>query len=187
MFNSADQITSTARNSMTSQLNLATSLTGSMLESMEKFMGLNLQAAKATVENSINNAQHLMLAKDPQEFFATSAQQAQPQTDIVLTYARHLATIASGAHFELSKVAESQISESGRNVTDMINELSKHAPAGSENMISTFKSVIDNTSSGFSQLNRTAKAAVEAMESNVNAASSQIAQATAKTSSRSKK
>lgn len=188
MLNAPEQLTAVARTQLASQLQLATAVTDSMIESMEKVVGLNLQAAKATLESSVGSVQQLLSIKDPQEFLSASSAQAQPQTDIMLTYARHLASIATSTQVELAKAAETQVTESSRQMVSMLDEISRFAPAGSETAVSMMKSAIDNVSSGYAQLNRSAKVAIEAMESNMNAASSQLNQlATAKSPARAKK
>lgn len=187
MLNSTEQLTAAARAQLESQLHLATSVTDSMLESIEKVVGLNLQAAKATLESSVGGAQQLLAIKDPQEFMSASATHAQPQADILLTYARHLASIATDTHLELAKAAENQVSESSRQLVSMLDELSKFAPAGSDSAMSMMKSAIDNVSSGYSQLNRSAKVAIEAMESNMKTASAQLNQLAIKPAARTKK
>ena len=186
MFNTAEQFTAAARAQMEAQLNLATSFSDSMIDGVEKLMGLNLQAAKAGLENSIANAQQLLAARDPQELFATASQQAQPQAEIALTYARHLGTIARGKQKEFAQAAESQINEQSRQMVAMLDDVTKSAPAGSETAVSMMKSAIDNASSGFTQFSRSAKVAIDAMESNLDNAVAQMSNVTAK-ATRSKK
>ena len=180
MFNTAEQFTAAARAQMEAQLTLATSVSDSMIDGVEKLMGLNLQAAKAGLESSIANAQQLLTAKDAQELFATASQQAQPQAEIALTYARHLTTIARGKQKEFAQAAESRISENSRQLVAMLDDVTRNAPAGSETAVSMMKSAIDNASNGFSQLSRSAKVAIDTMESNLDSAVAQMSQATAK-------
>lgn len=166
-----EQFSAAARNQLESQLSLTTALTDKMIDSMEKMMGLNLQAAKATMEASVANAHKLLSAKDPQEFFSLSAAQAQPQAEMVMTYGRHLASIATSTQAELSKTAESQLSDNSRKLASMFDEVSKHAPAGSENAVAMMKTAFDNASAGYEQITKSTKMAVEAMETNMSAAS----------------
>lgn len=185
MLSSPEQLAAATRAQLATQLNLATALTDSMIVSMEKVVGLNLQATKATLESSVSNAQHLLTLKDPQELL--SATQSQPQADIAATYARHLTSIATNTHLELSKAVENQLTESSRHLVSMLDELGKMAPAGSEGAMSMMKSAIDNVSSGYAQLNRSTKVAIEAMESNMNAAGSQLNQVVTKSTGRAAK
>jgi len=187
MISSTEQFSAAARSQIASQLSFTTSLTDKMMESMEKMVGLNLQAAKATLEASVNSAQKILSAKDPQEFFSLTANQAQPQAELALTYGRHLASIASSTQIELTKVAESQIAENSRKLNSLFDKASEMAPAGSESAIAIMKSALDNANSSYEQISKNTKLAVEAIESNINAAATQLSQATSKTGSRSKK
>ena len=88
---------------------------------------------------------------------------------------------------EFTKAAESQIAENNRKLVSMFDEASKLAPAGSENAVAMMKSTLETASSGYEQLTKSTKMAVEAMESNINAAATQLTQAASKASGRSKK
>ena len=163
------QIAATARNKIQAQLNLANNLTDMLLGSLQKMIGLNLNAAKAGLETSLAGTQRLLSARDPQEFFSLSAHQAQPHAEIALTYSRHLASIASVAQAELSRVTEDQMSQASRNIVSLINELEKLAPAGSESTLSLMKSALDNVRANIAQLARSSKIAVETMEHHMKA------------------
>ena len=175
MLNSTEQLATAARKQIDAQLQLATSVAGSMISGMEKFAGLNLQAARASVEASIGSAQNLLAAKDPQEFFSTAYNQSQPQTDIALTYGRHLSSIASSTQQDLTRAAETQITANSRQLVALLDDLTRVAPAGSETALSMMKSAIDNVSSSYAQLNKSAKVAIDAIESNMQAAGARIA------------
>ncbi len=177
MPNSTEALTTAARTQLDTQLQLATSIAGSLIDGMEKVAGLNLQAAKASFNASIGNAQHLFAAKDPQEFFSLASNQAQPQTDIALTYGRHLSSIASGAHNDLSRAAETQINAHSRQLIAMLDNIARLAPAGSETTLTMLKSGIDSISSSYAQLNKSAKVAIETIESSMESASARIANA----------
>ncbi len=187
MLTSHEQFTAAARAQLESQLQLATAVTDSMIGNMEKVIGLNMQAAKASLEQSVGNVQQLLTVKDPQEFFTLSSSQSQPHADIVLTYARHFASIATTTQVELAQAAESQVTESSRQLVSLLDSVGKVAPAGSDTALSMMKSAIDNVSSGYAQMNRSAKVAIEAMEHNMNAASTQLNQLAAKPAARTKK
>ena len=158
------QISAAARNKIQAQLSLTNNLTDALLDSLQKMVGLNLNAAKACLETSLAGAQRLLTARDPQEFFSLSAHQAQPHAEIALTYSRHLASIASVAQVELTRVTEDQMSQASRNIVSLIDELEKLAPAGSESTLSLMKSALDNIRAGIAQLARNSKIVVETME-----------------------
>ena len=187
MFSLQDQFSAATKANFEAQLALITSLTGKAFESVEKIIELNLAAVKSSMEESSVNAKQLLSAKDPQEFMALTASQAKPSAEKVLAYSRHVAGIASNAQAEFTRAAEEQIAETSRKVSALVDDVSKNAPAGSENVISMMKSVISNANAGFEQLSKTTKQAVQTMEANVSSATTQFEQAAEKATVRAKK
>ena len=181
MFAIPEQFSNATKANFESQFAIFSSLTTKAFEGMEKLVELNLTAAKASLEESSITTRQLLAAKDPQEFFALTAAQAQPTAEKALSYGRQVAAIAAGTQAEFTKAAEAQIAETNRKVITLVDEVTKNAPAGSENVVAAIKASIGNANAGYEQLTKTTKQAVEAMETNVNAAVSQFAQAVPKT------
>jgi phasin family protein len=184
MFSFPEQFSAATKTNFEAQLALITALTNKAFESVEKVIDLNMNVAKASLEESTANVQQLMSAKDPQEFFSLSSAQAQPTAEKAFAYSRHLASIASSAQAEFAKAAEAQIAETNRKVIALVDEVSKNAPAGSENAIAFVKSAIGNANAGYEQVTKTTKQAVEALETNMNTAANQLFQAAAKANGR---
>jgi len=180
MFAIPEQFSNATKANLESQFALLSSLTSKTFESMEKLVELNINTARATLSDGSSSARQLLAAKDPQEFFQLSAAQAQPTAEKALTYSRQLASIASGTGAEFSKAAESQIVEANRKVIALVDEVSKNAPAGSETFVAAVKTAISNANAGYEQFSKTTKQAVEALESNMNAAISQYSNVAAK-------
>ncbi len=180
MFSIPEQFSSATKTNLEAQFALFSSLTSKAFEGIEKIVELNLTAAKATLEESTAAAKQLLSAKDPQEFFSLSAAQAQPSAEKAIAYGRHLAAITSGTQAEFSKAAESQIAETNRKVLSLVEEVTKNAPAGSENAVAILKSAIGNANAGYEQFSKTSKQAVEAIEANLASAVNQFTQAAEK-------
>lgn len=187
MFTVPDQFSTVAKANLEAQLSMFTNLTSKAFESMEKMVDLNLNIAKASLEDTSIAAKQLMTAKDPQEFFSLTAAQAQPTAAKAIAYGRHLAGIATSAHAEFTRAAEEQIAETGRKVSTLVEDASKNAPAGSENLMALMKSAIGNANAGYEQFSKSTKQAVEVMETNMNTAVSQFSQAAEKTAHRARK
>src|SRR4051812_2260347 len=187
MISFQEQFSAATKTQFEAQLAILTALTSKTFESVEKVIDLNLNVAKASFEESTANAQQLLAAKDAQEFFSLSTAQAQPNAEKALAYGRHLAGIASSVQAEFTKAAEAHIAETSRKVVALVEEVSKNAPAGSENAIAFLKSAIGNANAGYEQLSKTTKQAVEAIEGNINNATTQLSQAAVKATSRAKK
>ena len=184
MFSFQEQLSAATKSNMEAQVALMTAFTSKAFESVEKIIDLNMNVAKVSLEESAANVQQLLSAKDPQEFFSLSAAQAQPTAEKAFSYSRHLAGIVSGTQAEFTKAAEAQIAETNRKVIALVEELSKNAPAGTENAVAFMKSAIDSANSGYEQLTKTTKQAVEAFETNINSAATQFTQAAAKNTGR---
>ena len=184
MFSVPEQFSAATKANFDAQLALITTLTGKAFEGVEKFVELNINAAKASLEESTANTKQLLGAKDAQEFFSLSTSQAQPTAEKVLAYSRHLANIASSTQAELTHAAEVQIAETNRKVLALVDEISKNAPAGSEQFVSFVKTAVNNANSGYENLSKTTKQAVEALEANLNNTVTQISEATSKATPR---
>ena len=187
MFAIPEHFSNATKANFEAQIALLTELTNKTFESVEKIVDLNINVVKASLEESTAAAKQLLSAKDAQEFFSLTAAQAQPNAEKALAYSRHLANIASSAQSEFTKAAETQFAENSRKVIALVDEVTKHAPAGSESAVAFIKSTIGNVNAGYEQFSKTAKHAVDTIESNLNTAATQFVQAAEKTGNRAKK
>ena len=181
MFSLPEEFSAATKSHFEAQLAMITALTSKAFESVEKIVDLNMNAVKASLDESTVAAKQLIAIKDPQELIALTTAQAQPTADKAMAYSRHLASIASSTQAEFTKAAETQIAETNRKVLALVEEVSKNAPAGSEQLVAMMKSAIGNANAGYEQLTKTTKQAVEAMEGNLNNAVAQFSQAAEKT------
>lgn len=180
MYTVPEQFSSATKANLEAQMALLTSITGKAFENFEKLIDLNMNVAKTSFDESSVAAKQLLAAKDPQEFFKLSAEKAQPTAEKFVAYGRHLANIASSAQAELTKSAESQITETNRKVLSLFEEISKNAPPGAQNLVEMFKTAISTANASYDNLNKTTKQAIEAMETNFTSAVNQVTQATGK-------
>lgn len=182
MFTIPEQFSSATKANFEAQIAMITALTNKAFESVERVVELNMTAAKASLEESTVAAKQLLSAKDPQEFFSLTTAQTKPTAEKALAYGRHLANIASTAQAEFTQVAETQIAETNRKVLSLIEEVTKNAPAGSENVVAMIKTAMGNANAGYEQLTKTTKQAVETMESNINTAANKFSEVSNKVS-----
>lgn len=175
-----EQFSAAAKTNFESQLALMTALTGKAFESVEKVIELNMNVARAALEENTDKARQLLAAKDPQEFIALTTSQVQPTAEKATAYGREVMTIVSGLQAEVTKAAENQMGEHSRKLASLVDEVSKSAPAGSENVVAFMKTAIANANTGYEQLTKSTKQAVEAMGTNMNNAATQMTQAASK-------
>jgi phasin family protein len=196
MFPINEQFISAVKTSFDAQLSVVTALTTKAIESAEQVVDLNFATAKASLEDSAVGARQMLAAKDPQELLAVTTAQAQPavakaiaysreltgitaatQAEITGTFRRELAAIASAAQAEITHTAIEKIAETGRKISVLVDEISKTAPAGSENVVAVLKSAVDHAAAGYEQFAENAKRAAEAMEANLTTAMNQVSPA----------
>ncbi|MGH8808937.1 MAG: TIGR01841 family phasin [Noviherbaspirillum sp.] len=176
MFPTQDQISAATKANFEANLALYTALSNKTLESVEKLLTLNLTAVKASMEESSAATKQILSAKDAQEFLSLVGAQAKPNFEKAIAYNNHLSSIASNAQAEFTKLTEARIVETSRKVTALVDEAAKKAPAGSETVFALLKTAFGNASSGYEQLAKTGKQAVEAIEANLNSTGNQFAQ-----------
>src|SRR5438309_1610889 len=103
MFSIPEQFSAATKANFEAQLALITALTNKTFEGVEKLVDLNINVAKASLEESTVVAKQLIAAKDAQEFFALSAAHIQPNAEKAIAYGRHVASIASSTQAEFTK------------------------------------------------------------------------------------
>jgi phasin family protein len=153
-----------------SQLDALFALSHTMFEATEKLVDLNLAATKALLEESAEKTQVMLGVKDPQELLTVGSGLAQPALEKVVSYNRNVYGIASGAGADLSKIFETQIAQSNKQIADMIELASKNTPTGAEPAVSMVKSALAAANTAYDTFSKATKQAVDMAESNFNAA-----------------
>ena len=163
---SNQRLIAAASDQLQAQLALTTALTSTLLASTEKLAGLNLQAGKASLDASLNQWRQFMSM--PQSTPSTAA--GGRHTDIAALYFKHLGGIASAAQSEAFDAVEAQLNRTSRQWIRLLDDLADTSPGGSDTMLAMMKSAIDNVSSGFAQLNKSARVAQNALRPDAMAA-----------------
>lgn len=182
IFPANEQITNLFKANLEAQISAATSVTGTAVESLQKLVELNLNAARASLEDSTAITKQLMTAKDMQEFMSLSVSQAQPTLAKAMSYGRHLAEIATAAQDSLSRATTEQMAETKSRMHEIVDDAAKHTPTGSNNVMDMMQMAINTANANYQRLNRTAQQAAEQAQANMNTALNQFVQAASQTS-----
>ena len=150
------------------QMDAAIALSQTWFDAAERLMELNLAAAKATLEESVERTQALLSVRDVQELLALSGGMTQPTLEKAVSYSR----IANGAGTEVSRIVDAQIAETNKKVAQLIDFAAKNSPAGSETGVSMLKSAVAAANTAYDTFARASRQAVAMAESNVSAATS---------------
>ncbi len=180
MFSNTEQFSNATKALFESQLAVFNKLTSKTVESVEKVVALNMAAVKASAEEGLAIAQKMSDAKNPQALMELGSSQVKFNAEKAAVYSHHFAEIAAGLQAEFTKAAEKQLADTKNKVETLIDDVSKHAPKGSENAIAMLKNAINNANAGMEQLSKVTKQAVETVEAQVVKATDEFAQAVEK-------
>ena len=153
-------------------------LTQKAFEGVEKLVELNVQATKAALAETANNAQAVMGVKDAQELLALQASMVQPLAEKTAAYSRHLYDIAQSAGAEISKTFEGQTAEAQKKFADLVESATQNAPAGSETAVTMMKSAMTAANTAFESVQKAVKQAGDMAETNFNTVSDSALSAT---------
>jgi len=140
----------------------------------EKLANINAGAVKSVFEDSIANTRALLGAKDVQEFVTLQSAFAQPAIEKAIAYSRSVYEATTEANAELSKVAERRVAEWNENFVQLLDKVSKNAPAGSDVAVAAVKSMLAAGNAAYDNLTKVAKQATEIAEANVAAATETV-------------
>lgn len=146
-------------------------------EGVEKLVELNLQAVRATMAESAEQAKALLAAKDAQEMFALQSAYFQPAAEKASAYGRQVYEITSATQAEVAKLMESQFNATQQKVAALVDTAIKNAPAGSENAAALIKSAMTAANNAVESVQKAAKQAVGVAEANFEAMSQTAANA----------
>lgn len=133
----------------------------------ERLAALNLNTARAMLEDGVATTKTLMSAKDAQELAGLQAKVAQPMVDKAVAYARSVYEIAAEGQQEFAKLFEGQIAEMNKTFNAALEQAAKAAPAGSEGVFAAIKSSVETANSLYDNAAKAAKQAAEAAEANI--------------------
>ena len=143
------------------------SVANTALASAERIAALNLNAARATLEDAASGVKSVLSAKDPKEALAVQSSLAQPAVEKAVAYSRSVYEITQQTQQELAKMVEAQFGDFQKSMATMVETASKSAPAGSEGAVAAIKSAIAAANSAFGNMNTVAKQFSDAAQANI--------------------
>lgn len=147
-------------------------------EGIEQLLTLNLQAARAAMGESAEQAKAMMTAKDAQSLAALQADLVQPTTEKVTAYGRQVYDIAANTQSEVSKLVESQMTTAQQKILALVDSAVKNAPSGGEASLAMVKQAVTAANGALENVQKAAKQAVSVAEANFEAMGQQQAAST---------
>ena len=109
-------------------------------EGIEKMVDLQLNAARASLQETSEKFKALMSVKDASDVMNINKNLATPSAEKALAYSRTIYDIASQTSGEVQRLIDAQIAEANKKLVDALDEFAKSAPAGSESVVAMMKS-----------------------------------------------
>lgn len=160
----------------------AISLANLVLDSTERLVEVQLDAAKDAVTEGAKNAKALAAVKDVQGLIALQQELAQPAVEKAVGYSRNVYEVAAKAQSELGQLVEERIAEFNKDVIAALEQAVKAAPAGvgADAAVAAVKSAVAAASSAYDTMSKAAKQVADLTEANVTALTTKAVAGTAK-------
>ena len=143
------------------------------LTSAEQLLRLNLDTARATLDQASRASRDLMSVNDPQQFLQARTKLAQDNMQQAAAYAQSVYAIVSQAQREMSKLFEDQVSRVSKDVAAGPDSLGKGGP-GADLQSAALKSTLAASSAMMESLNQATRQFAELSEATMKAAAAQM-------------
>ena len=162
-------------------------LTNQALQSIERLVELNLEIAKQSLSDSVNNAKKALEVKDIQQLLAHQAEAVQPMAEKIMAYSRHLYDLAHETQNSFTQSAEKEFQVGQKKMNALVEEWTKNAPPGSDAAVQAMKQAIASANNVFETSQKAVKHAVEVAQSNMSSATETVLKAADNASKASRK
>lgn len=156
----AEQLTSAQKNA----LGVAQSVAAVAIASWEKYAELNVAATKAAILETGDDFLSTLGATTATDSLAAQASLVKPLFEKSISYSRSVYAIASEANTALAEIAEAQFAQLNDAWLTSVESMAQNAPAGTEPLVSLFKSSVAAGQSAINTAKQSAKKAVEQAE-----------------------
>lgn len=131
------------------------------LEGFRKLTEVNMQAARASLEQSADQINALLAAKDVNTLTSLVTSFAQPSADKFTNYARAVYAVTSETNADLAKMVQDQINRVNAQLAASIESLARNAPSGSEGSVAFIRQALSTANASYEQFNEQMKKMVE--------------------------
>jgi len=143
-------------------------------EGAKKLLELNVQAARAGMEESNAQLKALMAAKDVKTLndMLTDlfSQYSKPDNSKAVAYVKQVYDISTATGSEVTALIEKQVATSQRQLLESVDALAKNAPAGSEAAVSALRQSVVTANAAYQQVNVATRQLFEKIEANLEGA-----------------
>ncbi len=160
-------------------LKVSSAAAAKTMEGFQRLAALNMQTAKASLEESSEQINALLATKDAKTLAELVTSFAKLSPEKFTAYANAVYAISSETNSEIGEMVRKQIAESNAQITAAVESLAKAAPGGSEGAVdfisqslNAAKTAYENMQSATQQFAQNAQNATAAGASAAGAAAS---------------
>lgn len=132
-------------------------LANTALASAERVAALNLSTARDALKDGASNAKTVLSAKDPQQALTAQSALVQPAVEKAVAYSKSLLEISSESQQQFARTLEATFAGYQMQVAGLVDQASKAAPAGSEQVFAGIKAAMEQANSAFVSLTQMSK------------------------------
>ncbi|HEX7986303.1 MAG TPA: phasin family protein [Duganella sp.] len=171
MFTNPEQFANATKALFEFQLETFNALTNKAVQGVEQVVALNMATAKSQLEGGLAAGKEISQAADPKAAMSLAAAKLQPGVAGANAYNQQLGVIIAEIREEFTRAADAHVAEAKSNLSALIYDVTKNVRPGSENAVQIVKTAIDNAFSGYEQVTKATKQAVQAVEAQIAKAS----------------
>lgn len=179
MFTSPEQFANATKTLFELQMQTFNALATKTVKGVEQVVALNMNAAKSSIDRTLEASRELSQASDPKAALDALAARMQPTTTNADEYRAQLKLIIDEMHEEFRHAADSHVAEAKSTLSALIFDLTQNVKPGSENAVEVIKTAIDNVFKGYEQVTEATRQAVQSVEAQFERASSVVNSAAA--------
>jgi phasin family protein len=144
---------------------------GTAFEGAKRLLELNVQAARAGMEESNAQLKALMAAKDVKALNEMLTdlftQFSKPDSSKALAYVKQVYDISTATGSEVGKLIEKQVSNSQKQLLEAVDTLARSAPAGSEGAVNALRQSVITANAAYEQVNVATRQVLDMIEANI--------------------
>lgn len=152
-------------------------LANTALATAERVAALNLEAARDALEGGAAGATAVLGAKDPKQALAAQSALVQPAVEKAVAYSKSMIEISKESQQQVANTLEATFAGYQKHVAGLVEQASKAAPAGSEQIFAGIKSAMDQANGAFANFAAVSKQMTETAQANFAAAAGSVAKA----------
>lgn len=142
------------------------------MDSAEKLVKLQIEAARAAMDENAKNAKLLAETKDLQAANALRMKLAEAGVEQAMTYAKSVYDVTTETQGELARLFEERLQTLTRGVSGAFDQAAAAAPPGSDFAANAMRSALAASQAAMDAMTKAGKQMTELAQSNFNAAAS---------------